>query len=65
MYIIKTAWIYIYVSAQEKLMKTQVVMDHLKIQVQVICCWHMVHRCLLGSLYILHSYDRNELYVTE
>ena len=64
MCIIRVTWIYSYVSAKETFIK-QVIMDHLKIQVQVICCWHRAHRRLLGPFYNIDSYDKNELYVTQ
>ena len=39
-------------------------MDHLKIQVQVICCRHKLHKYLLGPLCVIDSYDKIELYVS-
>jgi len=35
--------------------------DHLKLQVQVICCWH---KHLLSPQYVIDSYDKTELCVS-
>jgi hypothetical protein len=35
--------------------------DRLKLQFQVICCWH---KHLLGPLYVIDSYDKTELCVS-
>jgi hypothetical protein len=39
----------------------QVIVDRLKLQVQVICCWH---KHLLTPLYVIDSYDKTELCVS-
>jgi hypothetical protein len=39
----------------------QVIVDRLKLEVQVICCWH---KHLLTPLYVIDSYDKTELCVS-